>query len=65
MVPPGLSIRTMSARTWSSFSALASSSRTRARSGTRGGGAPSEKLGRSSASVPERSRSRILLDPLP
>src|SRR4026209_2676523 len=65
MVPPGLLIRTIRARTCSSSSAFCSSSRTRAIRGTRGGGAPIEKLVTSSERTPERSSNRILLGPLP
>src|SRR6266851_2428845 len=65
MVPPGLLIRTISAVTRSSFSALRNSSCTRARSGTRGGAVVMERAGGSSEKTPERSRSRIFAVPLP
>src|SRR5712691_2526913 len=67
-VPPALLMRTTSARTSGSPAALVSSSRTRTRSGTRGGGgAPITRPGAppSSERNPETSIRRILARPLP
>src|SRR5213594_1495825 len=67
-VPPALLMRTTSARTSGSPAAFVSSSRTRTRRGTRGGGgAPITRLGAppSSERNPETSRRRILARPLP
>src|SRR5881296_52370 len=67
-VPPALLMRTTSARTSGSPAAFVSSSRTRTRRGTRGGGgAPITRLGAppSSERNPETSIRRILARPLP
>src|SRR3989442_89791 len=67
-VPPALLMRTTSARTSGSPAAFVSSSRTRTRRGTRGGGgAPITRPGapRSSERSPETSMRRILARPLP
>src|SRR5262245_1182496 len=65
MVPPGLLMRRITALIRSSFSAFLSSSRTRARRGTRGGGEVRENDTASSARTPDNSRRRILSRPSP
>src|SRR4029453_18171737 len=66
-VPPGLLMRSRTARTLASCRALVNSSRTRTSKGTRAGGVPSVSVpdGASSDRNPETSMRRILASPWP